>query len=74
MKKYKIERSVLAKSDFSDIWKYLCFYDESTANTFIVEILEKISQLSYFPFMGSVHQYSQNEERFIVFKKYNIIY
>ena len=74
MKKYIVERSVLAKSDLSDIWKYLYFYDELTANNFLIEVSEKFSQLSEFPFMGAVHQYSAGEERFVVCKKYNILY
>ena len=74
MKQYKIERSILAKADFSDIWKYLYFYDENAANNFLIDISARISKLSDFPFMGAVHEELENDERFLVFKKYNIIY
>lgn len=74
MKSYSIHFSDTAKLDISNIWEYLFLYDDSVADTCISEIKNRISELKDFPFMGSIHEYSANNERCLLHKKYNIIY
>jgi plasmid stabilization system protein ParE len=77
MKEYCIEYSSLASTDLADIWEYINGYDNNTANEFVLDIQEKIQQLVTFPFSGAMKQELEEIEedaRFLVFKKYNIIY
>jgi len=77
MKEYKIEYTYFANIDLADIWRYMSEYDKDTADNFVLDIKNKIIQLKNFPFSGALKEGLDkiNEDvRFLVFKKYNIIY
>lgn len=74
MKLYMVKLSPLAKIDLSDIWEYLFEYDESIADAVLFEIQERIFQLRDFPFLGAMKEGFSDNERFLVFQKYNIFY
>ena len=74
MKSFPIEFSSSAESDLSNIWEYLFLYNEEIADSFILEITDRVKDLKMFPFLGSVHEDLENGERYVVHKKYDIIY
>ena len=72
--KKKVEISHFANRDLADIWEYISLYDEETADVFISDIQERMQGLEEFPFMGATQEIFEENERFLVFKKYNIYY
>lgn len=74
MKSYTIEFSSIANFDITDIWEYIFLYDTESADIFFSQINERIDELEEFPFMGAKRDDLTDDARFLVFKKYNIIY
>jgi len=74
MNKREIKFSELSMLDISDIWEYISAYDKEMADMFIENLIERIRGLEDFPFLGATKEIFKENERFLVFKKYNIYY
>ena len=76
---YKIVYSVLASSDLTEIWEYICFglNNRSAANRILDSIRHSIEKLPLFPMMGSslnAISPEKSDYRFLVCGKYIVVY
>ena len=71
---YNIEYSKRAKNDLLRLYEYIFLNLENpiAARNFIAQITKSISNLKYFPFIGT--RYYNTCYRYILFKNYIIFY
>lgn len=77
-KKYKVQITLSAQSDFRTIWDYISQNSPSNAHTFISEIEKRIYSLSHFPernpFIPEGEMLQIDVYRHLIYKEYRIVY